>query len=510
MSIRTRIKRAWRGLTEAPRRRMYGGAMGSRLTASWVASSTSADTEIKGSLSRLRNRSRQLVRDNDYAKQAVRSVVNNVVGPNGIRLQAQVKMQRGGGRLDTLANERIEKAWKTWGRKQNCDVSGMLSWQEIERVAMQSIAESGEIFIRVVQKTAGNSRIPFSLQVLESDLCDEEYQGKGTQGRSYWRLGIERDAETHRPLNYAFFKNHPGDNGVGSATSGRTHLIVPADQVIHCFLQTRPSQTRGVPMLASSLERLHHVSGMEKAEVVRSRAASCLMGFITSPDGELTGDDVVGDERVQNWEPGSWHYLAPGESVSVPQIDSPDGQYEPFLRAQLQGVAAGMGCDYSSVSGDYSRTNYSSSRLALVETRAHWQSLQHYLIENLHRNIYERWLEMAVISGELSFSGFELDRERYYAAHWIPRAWPWIDPQKEVASYKEAIMCGFKTQAEIVREQGGDLEELLLQRQREIEMAESLGIKFSTSIMDNVSSEPQQQSDNDEQENDTGGSPEAE
>jgi capsid protein len=68
-------------------RRAYEGAVVSRLTSDWVTSSTSADAEINSSLVRLRNRSRQLVRDNAYARQALRAIACNVIG-HGIRLQA--------------------------------------------------------------------------------------------------------------------------------------------------------------------------------------------------------------------------------------------------------------------------------------------------------------------------------------------------------------------------------------------------------------------------------------
>ena len=72
------IGNAWRELWRPnpstmarPRRRMYAGAETSRLTSSWATSVSSADSEIKGSLSKLRSRSRQLVRDSDYAKNAI-------------------------------------------------------------------------------------------------------------------------------------------------------------------------------------------------------------------------------------------------------------------------------------------------------------------------------------------------------------------------------------------------------------------------------------------------------
>ena len=47
---------------------MYQGAQVSRLTSSWVAAATSADAEIKGSIKLLRQRSRELVRDNSHAR----------------------------------------------------------------------------------------------------------------------------------------------------------------------------------------------------------------------------------------------------------------------------------------------------------------------------------------------------------------------------------------------------------------------------------------------------------
>ncbi len=461
----------------APRRRMYQGAMVSRLTSDWVTSSTSADAEIKGSLPRLRNRSRQLVRDNDYARQAVRAVKNNVVG-TGIRMQAQVRMVRGGGRLDQTVNEAIERAWKQWGRKQTCHTGGRLSWHDMERLVIGSMCESGEVFIRKVRQPFGGGRVPFALEVIESDLLDDTYTGKSTVDGNEWRMGVECD-KWGRPVQYAFLSKHPGDAPF-QGQPGPRHKLIPADEIIHLYLCDRPGQTRGVPWLATAIQRLHHLAGYEEAEVIRARASSALMGFITSDEGELQGDAVYDGERVSNFEPGVFKYLAPGESVTVPQLDAPDGQFEPFLRAMLRAMAAGVGCSYESISRDFSQANYSSSRLSLLEDRDHWRALQAYLIENLHQPVFEAWLEMAVLSGTLALPFYETDPERYRQIRWMPRGWAWVDPAKEVQAYKDAVRCGFKTLGEVVAEQGGDLEELLTARAAELEMADELDLMFDT------------------------------
>jgi lambda family phage portal protein len=499
MGIRSAIRELFRSDRTAavapPRRRMYEGAKVSRLTSDWVTAGTSADAEIKGSLARLRNRSRQLVRDNDYAKQAIRAIKANVIG-TGIRLQAQVKMQRGSGRLDQTVNDAIEKAWVKWGCKDYCHTAGRLSFPDMERLLVGAMAESGEVFVRMVRQPFGGSEVPFALEVIESDLLDDTYMGPSSTEGNEWRMGIELNS-WGRPVRYAFLTKHPGDSTFGQSTAGR-HRLIPADQILHLYLQERPGQNRGIPWLATAIQRLHQVAGYEQAEVVRARASSALMGFITNNDGELLGEDLYDHERVSNFEPGVFKYLAPGESVTVPQLDAPDGQLEPFLRVMLRAMAAGVGCSYETISRDFSQSNYSSSRLSLLEDRDNWRSLQQYMIENFHRPVFEAWLEMAVLSGALRLPAYETDPDRYRAVRFMPRGWGWIDPAKEVEAYKEAVRCGFKTQADVVAEQGGDLEELLLARKAEVDRAEELDLYFDTNpeneheAMEDPAMEPQE------------------
>ena len=103
--------------TKKKNRRSFAGAQVSRLTADFMSTSSSSDASVRASIDTLRNRSRQLVRDNDYARNIVREMQNNVVGM-GIGLQAQVPMKRGG-KLDQRINDQIEWAWDEWKSKEN-------------------------------------------------------------------------------------------------------------------------------------------------------------------------------------------------------------------------------------------------------------------------------------------------------------------------------------------------------------------------------------------------------
>ena len=78
------------------------------------------------------------------------------------------------------------------------------------------------------------------------------------------------------------------------------------------------------------------------------------MGFIQSPEGELDpGGEIYDEQRVTGFEPGQFKYLQPGETVTIPDMDSPTGEYEPFLRAQLRALGAGVGCSFEQLSHDF-------------------------------------------------------------------------------------------------------------------------------------------------------------
>jgi len=136
--------------------RMYSAARESRLTADWTVSNGSADSELISSLTKLRGRSRALIRDVSYAKRAQVIVVNNVIG-TGIGMQAQVMTSR-----DSLAdrvNDSIEEEWQEWSQAQNCHTGGRLAFKMLERAVMAQVFAAGECFIRKHHRPFGRSKV---------------------------------------------------------------------------------------------------------------------------------------------------------------------------------------------------------------------------------------------------------------------------------------------------------------------------------------------------------------
>lgn len=478
-------------------RRGYDAAQFNRLLASWVASLSSEDSVTKAALPQLRARSRDLARNNDYVKNAIRIIQNNVVG-SGIPFQAQVRKQRGA-KFDEVMNTAIEDLWTDWSKAWNCHTGGKYSFRDIETVVMSSVVKNGEVFIRMHRRKFGSSKVPFALELINADLLDENYNERFEGGREI-RMGVERD-EFGRPVAYHFHRSHPNELNLVGAPRLTERIRVPASDIIHLMRPESEDQTRGVPWFASAMMRLHHMGGYEQATVVGARARAAIMGFIETPDGQLQGDDVDADQRVTDFEPGVFKQLNPGEKVNVPNIAANAGELDPFMKFMLRGVAAGCGMSYESLSKDYQGATYSSARQALLEDRDLWKTLQQWIIESFHQRVFEQFLLMAYLEKAIALPLFATNSELYTRVRWQPRGFPWIDPLKEVEAYAAAVRNGFMTVTDVVAQNGGDINEQSQVRARELELFKELGLKYDTDPANDAPEPPameQSQSDDTE------------
>lgn len=478
MFEKTRKKLAsWLAPTIATPKRMYSAAIQNRLTADWQALNTSADTEIVTSLRTLRARSRQLIRDNEHGRNAVRIIQNNVVG-DGIGMQAQVKNQRG--KLLTTVNDQIEEAWEDWWQdKTQVHVAGLLAGPDIERIIVSNLVENGEAIIRLIRQPFGGGAVPLAIEVIEADRLIDNYSMPTTSSGNHIRMGVEVD-RWGRPAAYWMYPTHPGDYQF-SAIQPAAFLRVPAEEIIHLYLVERWPQTRGVPWFAATMKRLNNMGGYEEAEIVAARGAAAIMGFIQSPDTPPS-DGLESGKQVMDMAPGQIRHLLPGEQFNGFNPTRPNANMDPFMRLMIRGVAAGVGVSYESLSRDYSQSNYSSARLALLDDRDLWRVLQGWLIRNFRKPLHSEFLKAASLGGTLDISDFYSNLKKYSDVRFKPRGWSWIEPSKEVLAYQMAVRNGFMTVSDVIALTGGgvDAEDVFKHRRAELDDMAELDLVFDS------------------------------
>ena len=454
--------------------RNYSGANSGRLYTDFVASSFSADSELKNALPVLRNRSRDLARNNEYAKRFLNLIKTNVVGETGFNTQVRGRNPDGG--LDAAGNRIIEEAFTAWGRLGNADVTGRLSWLDCQRIAAETLARDGEVFIKKIRNR--RYRNNFTLQFIESDMVDDQKNGRNESNNNEIRMGVELD-EFHRPVAYYVLTEHPNDSFFQSPRA-REHVRVPADEMIHVFMPTRAYQTRGEPFMSPAIEGLKMLNGFAEAGLVAARASASKFAVLTSP----TGEDFVGDDETEqdvpivDFEPASIFQLPEGQDLKLIDPNHPTTTFDDFQKAILRGIASGLNVSYTSLSNDLTGVSYSSIRQGTIEERDHYKMLQSFLIQHFCQPIFMSWLESTMTAGDIPIPMNKFDK---FADNVIfrGRGFAWVDPQREINANIAAVSNGMVSLSDIAANYGRDVEDVFSQIQSDKEMAERYGLKLA-------------------------------
>lgn len=406
-------------------RRYYDAASRGRRTEGWRRSSGDSASTTSGQISVLRDVARDLVRNNAWARSALRTISNNTVGwgitPRGLMPDAA-------------------GVWSAWANSNTCDARGILTLSGLQRAVIECVAVSGECL--VVRHIDSGGAHPLRLEVLEPDHIDTAKDSLSL-GAARTTQGIEFD-ERGKPAAYWLYPDHPGS----SAAMRRSSVRVPAEQVIHIFRVDRPGQVRGVSWFAPAAVKLHDFDDYHDALLVRQKLAACFSAFVTELDGASSAlGEESDDGLLETFEPGRIDYLKPGQSITFanpPGVPESEGK---FATLCLRSIAAAMSVTYEDLTGDYSQVNYSSARMGRI---AHWGSVADWqynmLIPQFCDRVFSWWRELAPLVG-VSDPG---------VPEWTPPPMQMTDPEKEGKAYLTLIRAGAMTHNELAAAMGRD------------------------------------------------------
>lgn len=460
------LRRAINAITGAPASaphtnvRRFDGAVVDRLTASWTATNTAIDQELRTDLDRLRARSRDLFKNNEHGAKFGRMVMNGVVGPEGFTLQARAVGANGA--LDAADNKAIESAFWRWQRPANCDVTGQRSFVQICRTAARALARDGEFMARRVRgNTAGE--FGFQLQLLDINRLDTAYNREPTQGQNAIIMGVEVD-QVRRPVAYHLWTSV----AVASAHYSRTRERVPASEIIHCFIPIEDEQARGVPWMHAAMRILNDLKGYREAAVIAARIGASQMGVWETPDGgPPPGTDgvEVNGEVITDVSPGQFGYAPPGYKLAKYDPAYPHDQFDAFCKATLRGVSSAIGVAYNGLANDLEGVNFSSIRAGVLDERDEWMSIQRFFIDTFLVPVFEDWLDMSLMRGAIRLpNGTQLPaskRDKFAEHVWQGRRWQWVDPMKDVEAAVIAIDNGLSSPQLVAAQTGRDIEDVL-------------------------------------------------
>lgn len=457
-----------------PERAIYGAATMGRIAEDWAAQILSADAEMRGSLATMRARARQQVRDNALAAGFISALVDGVLGPDGIGVRPRVR--NADGTLDDTTNLAIWETQQRWSLRDYCAADGQSTFVELQRLIFRTWAVDGEVLIR--RGYGAPNPFGYDAQLIDADHLDENYNVPASRDQNEIRMGVEVDARG-RPVAYHLWDRHPSDIHAAS----RTRRRIPANQIIHLFLQLRPGQTRGVPPLTPVLLTLKLLDELIIANLMQARIAASAGGYFETDPAHYTpptsAPDGTGTNAIQmDLEPGVSKQLPPGLHFVPFDPKHPGDQFEPFVKTLQRLVAAGAQprMSYATLTGDLSETSYSSDRGGRLAERDGWRGVQRWFAPRVLCPLHEDLVRMSVLSGALRVGTF--DPTRFLAHDYEYRGWPWVDPLKDINAAGEELALKLTSRQRICAERGRDFETILEELQEEERLAAKYGVSL--------------------------------
>ena len=472
-----------------------GAGFGRRLMA-WGMFSGGPNTALSGSLTALRARSRQLIRNNSHAAGSLDSLVTNLVG-NGITPLWNLP--------ESMAE--IRDQWQElWSDSQaQLDYSGFSDFYGLQSLIARTMVSSGEALARIVSLPAtSRNLVPLQLQLIEPDHLDESFEQTLPNGNRV-RMGIEFNARGKR-VAYWLWKDHPGELFFNASNE---RIRVPASKIIHVGRPGRPGQVRFPPWLAPAIVRLHELDQYQDAEVVRKKAAAMFGGFITEGGQEVPAWQHIGPEdssaetvsatapapegdadKIIALEPGTFPILPPGMDVRFSEPADVGQNYDVFLKYELRGIARVMGITYEQLTGDLSDVNFSSIRAGLLEFRRFCrQVINQVIVYQFCRPVIAAWMDAAVLSGAAPVApdAYLNDLRLHSRVRWHHDGWEFVDPVKDVTAMKLAVRNGFMSRSEVISQlTGADPAEVDANIAQDNRRAAQSGLKFDSNPADDV------------------------
>lgn len=454
--------------------------------ASWMPQRISPDAALLGELDTINARGDDLARNNGVASGAERTYVDNVIGP---RILCKPNPDRIALRRDAVWVDEwsriVEAEWKSFADGVYFDAAARTNFHSATRLQARTVASAGEMLALPLWLTDRGSRWNTCLQLIDPARLSNP---NGMADTATLRGGVEIDAYG-APVAYHIRKGHPGDVfGVSGIFGSGTWERIPAwtdfgrARVIHAFEPDRIGQNRGKPPIAAvaRMFKMYDHLGIEK---LRSTVLNAMIfasmetpldqeAFVSAFGGDKAGDyqNTLNEWRVQ-MRGGTIIPMPPGTKLNPFIPGGPDSELDAFATLMLRHIGVGLNMPYELIFKDFSKTNYSSARAALLEAWRYFSSCRQLVSDAWCSVVYDLWFEEAVNRGvipDCKPAEFYARRIAWTQCKWIYAGRGWVDPLKEAQAAGTRMDNNLTSLQDEAAEQGKDARDVQEQRAREL------------------------------------------
>lgn len=485
----------------------------------WWPYNQSPDMELNYTTDIIRARQRDLIRNNGWATGTIQRTADSMVGPafNVVPQPNWRWLQRKyGPSFDAMwaAEFRAEviSEYRMFANDPDfwCDAQRSMSVNQIFYMAAKTKVGEGENLLMPLWMPEnvgfGAARFNTALQLIDPDRLSNPFNHPDTHNL---RGGIEV-SDSQAPIAYHIRRAHP--NGYYDASMSmiwdrfERSTAWGRPLVIHDCDRDRISQHRGTGILTPVLSRFRMLAKYDQAALQAALMRTLVGFFIKSPMDveqvkmamELGGDDrsmpLSAYEMMRNslserdnLRMNGVHMpvLGPGESIEVADARGEAEDFNAFEHTFLRSIAAATGESAEEVTKDYTQTNYSSARAALISA---WRRLlvrRADFASGTATPVYSCILEeiidrpggLTCLPHGVGLFEYIESKAAWVNCTWIGPGKGWIDPVKEREGELLGLDAGFGTLSETCASvTGANWQDVLDQRAVEEAYLKKLGL----------------------------------
>lgn len=461
---------------------------------SWRSARMSPDAALLGEIDTIAGRVDDLARNNGVAAGAERTFVDNVIGPRFICKPTPSRVILG--KDVKWAKEwstRVAAEWETFANTVWFDAGLRHTFHDATRLVVRSMASPGEA-LALPMWFSDDSRWRTRMLFVDPARLSTP---RGMRDGPTMRGGVEINARTGAPVAYHIRKAHPGDGWRIRNGALNEWERIPAyhrwgrTRVIHVFEAERFGQSRGKPIVTAVARQFKMLDHYHREQLRQAVLDSLVFAALESPMDQQAIAELFGGEAdpmgayqqsINDWglmmKGGAMIPLPPGTQLKQFAPSRQPSALEAFTTVMLRHIATGLNMPYELIFRDFSKTNYSSARAAMLEAWRYFIAVRDFVANHWAQIVYELWFEEAVNRDRIP----DCRPDDYYdnqvawtRCRWIGAGRGWVDPLKEAKAATERLAT-VSTLEDEAAEQGKDWDEQLEQKAEENERARELGL----------------------------------
>ena len=497
-----------------------------RETALWFADRRHPDQIIQTVKEEADFRGRESVTNDGYAQGVVDIYRDTIVG-NQYRVNAQPNWEV----LSRLYSSRFDEFWaedftnavedkfNLISESNSCwfDAQRKLTLSGLVRLAVAGFVYTGEVLASVEWIREVGRPFSTAVQMISPVRLSNP---NGVADNERLRRGIARDSRG-KPTGYYIRDGYPGFPYYGA--TGYSWTLYPAqkpwgrNQFIHITDTIQPDQSRGISALVAVLKQMHMTKRfqevtLQNAIIKASYAASIESDLPKEMVAAQLGQTVATPESLQAVflnSAGAYlqairQYAAAGDSIAIDgskiahffpgtklnvhSLGGPGDLPPAYEDSLLRHIAAGLSISFEEFSSDFTKSNYSNARAAMIKTNKHMQARKRFVADRFADEIYALWLEEDFNDGKLPLPrGFTqaifyqpYGKESLTACDWIGSGRGQIDELKETQAALLRVKGGLSTREIEIAKFGYDWRKMFRQLAREKKLADELELEFDS------------------------------